>query len=88
MLLALHDDRIALRLLLLRLRPSERSSWLAIAEEGDLRVDLLLQSRDSREWGHLFSFGATQYGLRDGLLSLLDRSLLIMPPPAWMPPHR
>ena len=35
-LLALHNYRIALRLLLLRLRPPNRSSWLAIAEERDL----------------------------------------------------
>ena len=86
-LLALHNYRIALRLLLLLLWPSYCSSWFAIAEERDLIIYLLLQPRDSREWRHLFNFGATQYGLRDGLLSLLDRSFLILPPPAKPLPH-
>ena len=35
-LLVLHDDSIAIRLLLLWLRPPHRSSWLAIAKERDL----------------------------------------------------
>jgi hypothetical protein len=58
-LLALHNYRIALRLLLLRLRPPNRSSWLAIAEERDLIIYLLLQPRDSREWGLEIGFGST-----------------------------
>jgi hypothetical protein len=87
MLLAPHDDRIGLRFLLLRLWPPHRSSWLAIAEERDLRVDLLLQPRDSREWGLKISFGSTHHRLGNGLLGLLDRSFLILPPPPWPSTH-
>jgi hypothetical protein len=86
-LLAPHNYWIGLWLLLLRLWPSHRSSWFAIAEERDLIIYLLLQPRDSREWGLEIGFGSTHQGLGYGLLGLLDSSILILPPPAWTPPH-